>query len=108
MLSKMRMSIRLLPVLLAAVLVSACGGTAEHASKPGDARAIRRVLATGMTHTGPETVCERTFSRGFIRRVFGTAARCHRSVRHSAGDTRPPQRVGVARIEVRGDEASAL
>lgn len=94
-----------LALALAACLgVAGCGGGDDE----GDEQRIADVLTAGLTSEDPQVVCAETLSAGFVRRVYGSEARCRTVERRSARRTDPADAVDVSDTNVDGDRAVAV
>jgi hypothetical protein len=94
-----------LALALAACLgAAACGGD----DSDDDEGRIADVLTAGLTSEDPQVVCAETLSAGFVRRVYGSEARCRTVERRSARRTDPADTVDVSDTNVDGDRARAV
>lgn len=90
--------------LATCLALAGCGGGDDNE----DEQRIADVLTAGLTSEDPQIVCAETLSAGFVRRVYGSEARCRRVERRSARRSDPADEVDVSGTNVDGDRAGAF
>ncbi len=90
-----------------AVGVSACGGGGGGGSA-NDQADITKVLSTGMTSKDATVVCDGTLSAAMIKRLYGSAANCHKVEAKNAADGNQARSVKVSNVQVDGKQATAF
>ena len=100
----MRLPTALLALLGATIALTACGGS----SGSDSSKQITDTLTTGLKTNDPTVLCTKTFSTGFVQRVYGTQARCITIETKSAKTNKPATAVKVTSIKVDGGTATAI
>ncbi len=99
-----RPALALLAAAGASVALAACGsGSGSDASKQ-----ITDTLNTGLTTNSPTVLCTKTFSTGFVNRVYGSQAKCIAVETKNAKTNKPATAVKVTNIKVDGGTATAV
>ena len=99
-----RSSLILLCALGASIALAACGG----GSGSDSSKQITDTLTTGLKTNSPTVLCTKTFSTGFIQRVYGTQAKCIAVETKNAKTNKPATAVKVTNIKVDGGTATAI
>lgn len=99
-----RPSVALIVALGATVAFAACGGS----SGSDSSKQITDTLTTGLKTNDPTVLCTKTFSTGFVQRVYGTQAKCIAVETKNAKTNKPATAVKVTSIKVDGATATAV
>lgn len=94
-----------LVALAATLALAACGGSG---SGSDSSKQITDTLTTGLTTSNPTVLCTKTFSTGFVKRVYGTQAKCVTVETKNAKTNKPATAVKVTGIAVDGGTATAV
>ncbi len=86
--------------------LGACGSSGGSGSD--SSKQITDTLNTGLTTNSPNVLCTKTFSSGFISRVYGSQAKCIAVETKNAKTNKPATAVKVTNINVDGGTATAV
>ena len=100
----MRLPTALLALLGATIALAACGG----GSGSDSSKQITDTLTTGLKTNDPTVLCTKTFSTGFVQRVYGTQAKCITVETKNAKTNKPATAAKVTSIKVDGGTATAV
>jgi len=100
----MRLPTALLALLGATIALAACGGS----SGSDSSKQITDTLTTGLKTNDPTVLCTKTFSTGFVQRVYGTQAKCITVETKNAKTNKPATAAKVTSIKVDGGTATAV
>ncbi len=99
-----RTSVALLAALGASLALAACGGS----SGSDSTGQITDTLTTGLKTNDPAVLCTKTFSTGFVQRIYGSQAKCIAVETKNAKTNKPATAVKVTNVKVDGGTATAV
>jgi len=99
-----RSSLALLAAAGASVALAACGSSGGSDSS----KQITDTLTTGLKTNDPTVLCTKTFSTGFVTRIYGSQAKCIAVETKNAKTNKPATAVKVTNIKVDGGTATAV
>lgn len=77
-------------------------------ARPAEREAVRKAVVRLFRTEDVEVICERSLTGRLFRLIFTGPAACRKATSENGDDDKPPDRVEVSDVEIRGDRATAV